>query len=77
MAAYGEMDEKGAIITDSLTCAVTGAEITAGDALVRIAGSRYFYRIKAGLVSKLSDEDKAKLAEGAPSAPKLTTKDGK
>lgn len=43
----GEINDQGQIVQDVTVCALTGKTIVPGDAMVRIKGTKYFYRVQA------------------------------
>lgn len=62
---FGELDENGGIKRDVRLCAETGESIVSGDVMIRVPGTRYFYRLKAQLLHKITDDRRAELANQA------------
>ncbi len=58
---FGELDGRGGIKQDVFICAVSGQPIESGDALVTVAGTRRFYRVKAPIYWRLPEDVQAAL----------------
>lgn len=70
---FGEMfsDGKG-IKRNVIDCAVTGERIVAGDAMVKVEGTPYFFRVKAQIINRMKPEQIAEIK--AKVAPALSIK---
>lgn len=53
---FGRVSEDGTIVEDTEVCIVSGREIVAGDTMVRISGTPYFYRVAAVEQKKLTPD---------------------
>lgn len=74
---YGMKDGNGVIIQDVTRCAITGQAIEAGDALVGVAGTPYFVRIKAGAYATMLEEQWREIQNAVPQSDKKTKQGSK
>lgn len=63
---FGQYNADGTLKEDVQVCALTGRETAPGDAMVRVAGTPYFYRVKSFALAQLTPERRAEIEAAVP-----------
>lgn len=67
---FGMKDKDGNVVQDTVHCALTGQLIEAGDAMVGVAGTPYFVRMKSWAYASMLEEQWQAIKTAVPQEPK-------